>query len=412
MDFSLKAWKRNMRPASFRGVPFGVSGASDTVGRSTVTHVFPQAAAPYSEDMGPAARFIEVQGFLVGADYMARRDKLIEALNKPGGGELVHPWHGTLYVALAAPAQVTHSAQDGGMCTVQMRFVRVERGQSLTAEPNLLELVAEKAAIASGFAEALADAMDIAGHVAWVTEQAEAALGDMLGAVEKALGFDPLSVLGWASGTASGWLSAVMQAGQLGRNMKALFQAGAGSLSAEGSASAFSSSVAEDRGPSPVRMLALAEAAPIIGEPGRVLGANSAAAWANRKLVAQAWREFASIEACKLAASYLPESKEESAALLQRLLDTVADAQQEANDASFAALADLRAVTVRAMAEKAGQAPELIQVTEALAMPSLVVAWRWTGGIDAEADILRRNGVTHPGFMPAGSVLEVVTDAS
>lgn len=63
------------------------------------------------------------------------------------------------------------------------------------------------------------------------------------------------------------------------------------------------------------------------------------------------------------------------------------------------------------MAEKAGHAPELVQVTEAQAMPSLAVAWRWTGGLDAEADIIRRNGATHPGFMPGGTVLEVVTNA-
>lgn len=338
MELSLKAWKRNMRPASYRGVAFGVYGSADTFGRQTVTHVFPQAADPYSEDLGPAARFIEVQGFIVGADYMARRDKLIEVLNKPGGGELVHPWFGTLYVAPAAPAQVTHSAQDGGICLVQMRFVRVARGQSLTAKPSLAVLVAEKAAIASGLAETIADAMDVAGHVAWVAEQAEAAFGDMLRAVEQVAGFDPFSVAGWASATVSGWLTDMMQAGQLGRNVKALFQAVAESLSAEGFAAVPPSSDTDGREPSPLLMLELAEAAPSVGEPGRVLGASSAAAWENRRRVARVWRQCAAIEACTLAAAYTPTSKADGAALMERVLDVINAVQEGADDESFAPL--------------------------------------------------------------------------
>ena len=63
-----------------------------------------------------------------------------------------------------------------------------------------------------------------------------------------------------------------------------------------------------------------------------------------------------------------------------------------------------------ALAEHAGQAPDIGTVTLARALPSLVVAWRYAGGLKAEPDILVRNGVAHPGFVPAARKLEIIHD--
>lgn len=409
MALSLLSWQRAMRKASFRGVEFGVFSAADTVGRSTVTHFFPQLDTPYSEDMGKAARSIRVQAFLTGNDYMQRRDRLLEALEKPGPGELVHPWMGTFYVAQEAPARVQHSAADGGMCMVEMAFVCVARGQTLSAKANLASLVQERAAICSGLATVLADSLNIAGQTAWVAQQAEAALGDMLDAIQTTIGVDVAGLTGWAIGESSGWLATVMEGKQLGRNIAALFSTASASLpEASTSAAARGQTSAESRGASPELMVSLAKRAPLSEDVGRSMGTSSTVAYKNAAIISAVWREFATVEACRVAANYTPSSSQEAAYDLELILEAVDTVQLECADDAFAAFADLRAVTVRAMAEKAGQAPELIVVREAQSVPSLVAAWRWTGDISAEADLIQRNGVTHPGFVGGGTDLEVV----
>jgi prophage DNA circulation protein len=117
------AWKDKLQPATFRGVPFEVESDDASFGRRTQVHEYPQRDKPYAEDLGRATREINVTAFLIGADYIDARDKLLEALETAGPGTLVHPWYGELKVSLKDPARVSHSIANGGMCTVQLSFV-------------------------------------------------------------------------------------------------------------------------------------------------------------------------------------------------------------------------------------------------------------------------------------------------
>ncbi|CAL8476399.1 DNA circularization protein [Caballeronia sp. S22] len=117
------AWKDKLQPATFRGVPFEVESDDGSFGRRTQVHEYPQRDKPYAEDLGRATREINVTAFLIGADYLDARDKLLEALETAGPGTLVHPWYGELKVSLKDPARMSHSIANGGMCTVQLSFV-------------------------------------------------------------------------------------------------------------------------------------------------------------------------------------------------------------------------------------------------------------------------------------------------
>jgi len=117
------AWKDKLQPATFRGVPFEVESDDGAFGRRTQVHEYPQRDKPYAEDLGRATREINITAFLIGDEYLAARDKLLEALETAGPGTLVHPWYGELKVSLKDPARVSHSIANGGMCTVQLSFV-------------------------------------------------------------------------------------------------------------------------------------------------------------------------------------------------------------------------------------------------------------------------------------------------
>ena len=62
------AWSDQLRPASFRGVPFVVLAGTVSAGRRLARHEYPQRDIPYMEDMGRRAREYKVEGSIICPD--------------------------------------------------------------------------------------------------------------------------------------------------------------------------------------------------------------------------------------------------------------------------------------------------------------------------------------------------------
>ena len=76
----------------------------------------------------------------------------------------------------------------------------------------------------------------------------------------------------------------------------------------------------------------------------------------------------------------------------------------------IASLASLRSGTLATLAEAARRAPEVVTITPACVLPSLALCYRQSGGVDLEADLVARNRLIHPGFVPV-EPLEVLRHA-
>lgn len=113
-------WRDRLLPASFRGVGFWIDQAKTPVGRKGQLHEYPQRDLPFFEDLGQQARTHDLTAFIVGADCLEQRDKLLKAL-EAGSGELVHPWLGRVQVKVGE-CDMTHTRQDGGLVTFALRF--------------------------------------------------------------------------------------------------------------------------------------------------------------------------------------------------------------------------------------------------------------------------------------------------
>ena len=122
------SWKNKLRPASFRGASFGVESHQTEQGRRTQVHEYPGRDDPYVEDLGLKAGTFSVRGFCIGADYMAARDKLLEACNQPGAGQLVNPYLGTQNVVCTA-VSLSETADEGGMARFDLSFVVAGKNQ-------------------------------------------------------------------------------------------------------------------------------------------------------------------------------------------------------------------------------------------------------------------------------------------
>lgn len=118
----MTTWRDELHPASFRGVPFHVDSDSMPVGRRTQVHEYPQRDKPLVEDLGRVTREIKLAAFVIGEDFLIKRDALLNALDKPGAGELIHPWYGRLMVT-ATGCSVGHERREGGMARFDLVFV-------------------------------------------------------------------------------------------------------------------------------------------------------------------------------------------------------------------------------------------------------------------------------------------------
>lgn len=135
MDFINLSWLNNLLPASFRGVPFQVSGTSSEFGRRNQTHEYPFRDVPYTEDLGRSARKNKIDAFVIGDDHKLQAEKLVEAIEEEGAGTLIHPILGELNVNIVGTATVSDSVENGRMSVISFSFV--EAGELIFPDSSI-----------------------------------------------------------------------------------------------------------------------------------------------------------------------------------------------------------------------------------------------------------------------------------
>jgi len=125
-------WRRGLRNASFRGVRFHVRDRDLEGGRRIANHEYPKRNSNFPEDMGKATREFSVDAYIIGADYMARRDRLIAACEREGAGSYVDHW-GVSQRVKCERFRLTETSHDGRMCVFRLDFI--EDGGAAAAAP-------------------------------------------------------------------------------------------------------------------------------------------------------------------------------------------------------------------------------------------------------------------------------------
>lgn len=381
---------------SFRGAPFIVPDADASVGRRTEVHEYPLRDTPYIEDMGRAARRFSVEVFVDGAlapsgDYQEAKAALIAALETRGSGTLVHPWYGTLSVGLAEPASIRESSRDGGRATFRLTFVEdggLQFPRSWTDTAWKTQAAADDALTAS--VNDFAATFSVDGQPAYFVTALEDELYTVIAEVEKTVG-------DLAAGIAA--------------QIRAPYNMATAIVSAIGS-------IAE-----------------LAGEPLRAMqlyqelfsaGANSApvpTTTANRKQQARNTaalhalvRRGAIIEASRSSSIATFASRDDATATRDTLAAAI-DAQLETvdpvsgapvDDEIYQVLQDLRTAVAEDLRIRGARLPELVGYAPGATLPALVVAFNIYGDAGRDAEIISRNNIRHPGFVPGGESLEVL----
>jgi prophage DNA circulation protein len=380
------SWREELRPASFRGVPFEVEGDSGTFGRRTQVHEYPQRDKPWTEDLGRATRSFEITAFVVGDDYLQRRDALLAALETEGSGLLIHPWYGELTVNVKDPARVSHSNRGGGMCSLAISFVEAGElefpaasnslgAQSLMAADDLGEAVAED----------FADSFVLDDMPSFVQDAFEADLGlfsDMLDAAS--------SGWQWLNASVPEWLGDALD---FGRGIVAMFDRFVLPLTASNSARLNRNAV--------ISLTALSR------QYGGYVVASSAVAPAtrqrdeNRAALAELFQQATLIQAAGMAAAMPLPVYDDAVLVRDSITSAMDDASFLVSDAVYVSLQVLRARIHADITARLSRSARLLTYTPREPMSCLAMAYDLYEDVAREQEVIDRNAIRHPGFVPA-----------
>ena len=81
------------------------------------------------------------------------------------------------------------------------------------------------------------------------------------------------------------------------------------------------------------------------------------------------------------------------------------------SDDVYSALAGLRAATVKDITVRGADRARLVSYTPIDSLPAVVIAYQLYDDASRDDEIVVRNRVRHPGFVPGGAPLEVLSDA-
>lgn len=225
------AWLDQLRPASFRGVPFQVDTIDVSAGDSVVLREYPFQDLPTVFRMGEAAEEIKLSAYVIGDDYTEQRDALRLVLS--GQGELIHPTAGTIRCFVAGKYSIKEApAAEGGMARFDLVFVRAEpRRYPVGATNGQADARAKAAAAKLAARDAFASQWKLAGQPGWVVDRAVARVAGSieqqwakLADASKSLGEFNSNLIGAHQQLVTGLNDLLATPRQLGDNIATLFE--------------------------------------------------------------------------------------------------------------------------------------------------------------------------------------------
>ena len=407
-------WREELRPASFRGVKFFVSSDSSTFGRRVTLHQYPQRDKPFAEDLGRKAREYRFEAFVIGDDYMSQRDAFIEACEQEGPGELIHPKYGSLNVVVSGDCEISESTEYGGMARIRVTFAeageRVEPGQSVDTLANIAE---KKLSLEDRLCEWFGDTFNVQGCLDFVSDDAIACVK----VLEEAAGFalDSLSTIRqFVAGDLSilnpdNLITAILAPTELGRGILNLINKAENIYDLADfqlSKKSQSKEVTEETGTTTdiSDLTASSRDVQAVESNRQTLETFVKVSYTERILQEKA--ETITESSSSHTVDEVIEARDEIIELVDEIIfEPTVDAQ------TVQALLDYRDAVLKHFEVITPQLPKIITVTTKKVQPATVLAYMQYGNDwylnERDKEIVSRNHVVHPGFVPAGD-LEVV----
>lgn len=388
---------RQLVAGSFRGVPFRTVDAEIRVGRRNQVNEYPQRDQPYVDDLGRKARRYAVELYVIGDNYFAERDALIEALEAKGPGELIHPRYGALTVSVDGDAGVKESPDRGGMARITVTFVEDASNNFPKSVGDTVSQVEISANAADDAAEAdFAEEFTVEGISVLATEAIKGLTASVAGLLETA-----------RLATSVGGLATIVRlVGGLTGNLAALIRTPV--VLVQGLRGIYAQLVQEVSRP----LSAIAELQHVFGGNTRspavaLSGSSRARSLSNDTARADLQRRLSLSNQARLLAVAITNTDvvatSDQATVLRDALVAQIDAELEVNDPPAAvakALTAMRAAVVRDVAARSEFLRRRSTYTPQAVLPAVVLAHRIYQDAARADELVARNGVAHPAFVP------------
>jgi prophage DNA circulation protein len=395
------SWKDNLLEAKFRNVPFFVQSARRTGGRRLVAHDYPfSESPPFHEDMGIKGRSFPIIGYVLGADYFLARNRLIEALETEIPGELVHPYYKVRRVAVEE-FEFEETAAEGGIVRFSIKFVETSTAAGPKTVPDAKAAVNVSAIIAQS--KAIEEYARRFRPVTLLQTTVLAALRGATRAIDTLLGKVAMET---------------QQLAAIAAQVNALESSAAALLEVPDSLTASMLELVESFGdgiagsataPNPTRtFLSLYDFDP--GTPPPASTPNREVELENFSVLRQTVQRLVIVKAARMAIAQSFASFDDAVTTRSLITDLIDEQVETASDETYPTLDQLRADLVKALPGEDSDLPRLIAHTPVVTLPALVVAHNLYGHLNLTDDLVDRNRFRHPGFVPGGVELEVLTD--
>lgn len=396
----MATWQERLQKASFRGVPFQVESEDSSFGRRVQVHEYPMRDIPYVEDLGRSAREFNVKAFLIGDDYMDQRDRLLSAIEKEGPGPLVHPWYGEIEVSVKDNVHVSHSRQNGGMCEISISFIesgklefpsaKISTGKKTFEACDELEEVA---------IEDFVDDVDLEDAPDFEVDDAVAHVGNLLSEVQGGLG-TATALLRNPIADVMENLTDMLPTDELAAAGE-VFDMWNGVQGIYGSVSGLPGSVSSilnignimqllDFLPFPLPVPAVS--------PENMTSQDRMQS--NRSALTALVRRSMIVQSAGMSAAISLPVYDDAMALRGKLCAALDEESLTASDKVYAALQNLRSSVYADITDRTRQSARLQTVTPVQVQPSLAMAYDLYEDVSRAGEIVDRNKVRHPGFIP------------
>jgi prophage DNA circulation protein len=409
-------WRDDLLPAQLNGLTFLYSEVSGKGGRRNVLFEYPGRDAPFIEDLGRRAKQYSVAAFLVGPNYHVDRDRLIDILDSGDALDFQHPYHGSMPVKLLGEYSYQETDQQGGM--VSFTFTLVEAGLVFplirVASPAQ---VARLAAIAADVV-AKKTKFSLLGAIGAVVSAITNGIGKANSALRKANGkiATGLGLIDNITGAIQDFdkqLTTLLNSPQALMNKLLALKSAVMNLvkdfippTVDVDVVTFTPSVADIALEAVLVMNAVEQVAEAIPTPTEQFSLEEAALAAVDLVDKAGTAIYAAESLAAVEMESAAQALEVQTALVANFDGILAT--PDLDPEILEAMAALKAATVEHFSQLQQQLPNLTTYKPMQTMPSLVVAYELYADAEREAEIVLRNGIRHPGFLPGGVTLEVL----
>ena len=391
----LRDWIRTIGRASFKGQPFFVDRVGEDGGRGLVIHKFPNRDQPYIEDLGEEPRTFSVTAYLHGNDVDAVGAAFTELMASRGPGLLTLPVRAAVMVR-AHTVKRADEKDKLGYIAFDCQFVREGAAFALVSLPALLNAAYGGIdAVAGLIGATLVRGVTVAG----VPDHVTAAVYDTLAA--GAATFDAVRLSNAVEPAASATL----------RDRLAEFVDAAGDRIVDlttmaGDLVGIARDLAEAM-PADIAFSVMLGVADVFAP---VAPASSYTSPSARSVAINAAEASRAVRLAALSAftdsilrrSYAsrPEGVSARADVAVRFDDEMNDAHGADNAALYVAMQDMRGAVVDYLSRLIADLAPVLTVSANRSLPSLFWAWRLYADPMRAGELVARNSVRHPSFMP------------